>query len=361
MHPKPAARHLRDQLSAAGLNPLGQQRALNVIAALHGTDWNTLSARPDLPLLPPGAAGSALRTALAHYGVHVTLAWADVAAAALTGDPSTTSRDALYAPCGALRSTDPGALFRLKTVPATLPWPLLPLPSAVPSALHDRLRHGARLDWTPAAGLSVDGHAIPLTVNGAAWLSGLRRSAPTGVEVTYDAELSGVTRVTYTRPTTPSPAFSYRPGGAYARQFLRRARALTDLHYHEALHLARQARAYDAFITDLGLDPRGPHALTRVQDHALSTLEREVLRALPQGPCAIRDHVTQWRRDDRTLLTYEPYLHPEVAERHPATQAFRARGWTVTVRESAYNPPSAVMLILEPPAPPAVPPPASAT
>lgn len=69
---KRLAKRLCTYLKRAGLNPLGPQRALEVIAALHGTDWNTLSARPHLPRLPHPAVTQALIESLARYGVVFT-------------------------------------------------------------------------------------------------------------------------------------------------------------------------------------------------------------------------------------------------------------------------------------------------
>ncbi|MBZ9715837.1 hypothetical protein [Deinococcus multiflagellatus] len=70
-HKRTAQRLIR-HLADLGLNPLGSQRALEVIAALHGTDWNTLSARPGLERLPALAQDLALRQALTRYGADLT-------------------------------------------------------------------------------------------------------------------------------------------------------------------------------------------------------------------------------------------------------------------------------------------------
>lgn len=69
---KIAAQALRRALTAAGLSDSGSRRSLDIIAALHGTDWNTLSARPTLPLLTAEQAAPALEAALQRYGQRLT-------------------------------------------------------------------------------------------------------------------------------------------------------------------------------------------------------------------------------------------------------------------------------------------------
>ena len=347
-HPKRAARTLRALLSADGLNPLGQQRALHVIAALHGTDWNTLSARPGHPRLRGDAATRALQTALETYGVTVTRAWAAATLERLhpAGESGAARRDQLYLLRGLHGADHPRAAFHLHGVPPTHPWPLLPLPPTLTTEMHDQLTRSAQLDWTPA-GLRADGQPIPLTVSGPDWLSALHTCAPAGhIHREHDRHLH-LTRVTYTRPQVTDPHFTYAARTPFTQQLMRRARQSLDVSYSGALHLARQAHTYDAFIEDTGVHPRGPLALTAAQRTHLHDLERQVLT---ERHSRIRDHVSEWRRGAHALLTYEPYLSADAAQQHPDTAAFRARGWTVTVRASAYAPGQAVMLLLEPPA-----------
>lgn len=349
-HPKRAARTLRALLAADGLNPLGQQRALDVIAALHGTDWNTISARPGHPRLRDNAAITALQAALARHDVTITRAWA---AATLThlyppaGESGAARRDEHYLPSGLHGADHPRAAFRLRSAPPAQPWPLLPLPASLPAAVHDQLTRGTHLEWTPA-GLRVDHVPVPLPINGPDWLSALQTGAPgTQVHREHDQDLT-LTRVTYTRPQETDARLTYAPRTPFAHHLMRRAHQSLDLSYAGALHLARQACAYDTFIEDTGVHPRGPLALTEHQRAQLHELERQVL---PGRQSRIRDHISEWRRGPHALLTYEPYLSPDAAEQHPDTAAFRERGWTVTLRASAYAPGQAVMLLLEPPTP----------
>lgn len=69
---KQQGRLLSRILEVTGHNPLGPRRSLEVIARLHGTDWNTLSSRPDTPPLTETKATEQLHLALAEQGIHLT-------------------------------------------------------------------------------------------------------------------------------------------------------------------------------------------------------------------------------------------------------------------------------------------------
>jgi len=65
---KQLATRLQTALAQQG-HPLQRGHALQTVAALHGTNWHTLKARPELPRLPPLADEQALTACLSGYGV----------------------------------------------------------------------------------------------------------------------------------------------------------------------------------------------------------------------------------------------------------------------------------------------------
>lgn len=386
-HPaKTAAKALRARLTAHGLNALGQQRALNVIAALHGTNWNTLSAQPTLPRLRPPGDALALRRALHTYGVDVTLAWAQTTTAALL-----SREDALPAPVVSLDAapepqttlTDrppdqpllnrgdwyvarPRSRYTADVVHVdrrarqTTPWPLLPLPEQVSPDLRRQLADAHTLEWTPGVGLHIDGRppVSPIPTLGPdaevrAWVSALRQAAPADC-VDYEVDSSDdrwpLKRVTVTRPTAIPACLTYRAQHPYTRDLLRDARRMLTLSYGEAVITAHRAPRYDAFITAYGLDGRGYAAVSRRQYTHMAALEDAVLQTFPGRRPRIMDHMNHWpvQGTSQVVLTYEPYLRSLYPAVEAEVDAFRKAGWRVELRDSAYAPGNVMVMLFVP-------------
>ncbi|WP_189070826.1 hypothetical protein [Deinococcus radiotolerans] len=385
-HPaKTAAHTLRAHLAAHHLNPLGQQRALNVIAALHGTDWNTLSAHPHRPRLAARDAALALQRALAHYGNAVDLDWAQAAVALLSDTahagvpvPSLTRGAVVARPegpadarPGAAESTlfaredryvprfvnHPG-VFVDRRVHLATPWPLLPLPDTISAALHRQLRQARTLTWARGTGLRIDGAApaMPLPTLGPdarpddiqAWWETLHHCAPRGT-VTRNkyTPASQLDWVTFTRTLTVPECFTYKAQHAFPRLLMREARAALPWSIQGAEDTAVQAPRYDAFINASGVDGRCSAALSRRERDTLDRLEYAVLHAFPDRRPTIRDHVKHWRMvtTGQLLLTYEPYLVQADARIEQEAAVFRQSGWTVEVRRAAYAPGCATIVL----------------
>ncbi|MVN89403.1 hypothetical protein GO986_21965 [Deinococcus sp. HMF7620] len=373
---KTVAQALRTYLTAHGLNPLGQQRALQVIAALHGTDWNTLSAQPSRPRLAPPADAQALQRALRHYDVDVSSSWAQAAIAHLDGQrPDSVAQLPVSAPVTdpvplAIPLLDRDTVYR--AVPKyqshpiyidrrsrlTTPWPLLPLPAQVSPALRQQLWRAHLLEWTPETGLLIDGAAPvmslptlgpgPLNETIKAWLKTLENTAPDRT-TTYEGNgpARQLIRLTVPRLLEVPACLTYQAQSAYGRSLMADARRNLTLSYDGATTYAAQAKRYDAFITECALDGRGSRALRSHEIHRLTDQEDQVLRAFPDRRPRIRDHSRYWKvaATGQLVLTYEPYMVMGDPEIQTEADAFRQTGWTVTVRRAAYAPGIAMIML----------------